>query len=716
MVSGTSGTGQFQYIKVEILEKQYPTLMVIGNSKAAVGYADNWAGRLVEKLNATYPTTTWSAGSAENLTDIFLKLPEILQANPQQVLCLDCWSNSVRAGTPINLVVDSLEMIYKEFAKGGTKFLFAPLPEDSTVNGAANLTAMKNYLVANHASEYIDTWTPLSSSNKLLLTYAHSPTDKVHTNQAGQDAALSAIISSGLISTIDINRRVPWTETDANIQTVGGRLRFRYPIFPAANTLLKVDDKYRLVRSVFQDNGTTAFVSTDINPVAPATLGRLNVKGAIYLYGSQGQMKFFDATNPTNNYNVFSNGNIFTSLYNGTGIFSVDGASGGKWRINSITTGIYRSAFTIGQNFNFNYGAQLEGFQLAVDSTTHSYLGATALPDISTVSFKPFTLTATGATTYPWASTVEIWGVPNAGANVSFTSGALALRVRAGNTLLNGNLSLAAGGYLNFNTPFGTSGYGIRDNSGTLEFKNNGGAWAAFGTSSGGITGTLTSGRIPYATGTSTVADNSNFLWDNTNQRLSLGTTTAVSRFNVGGNVTWSGSQAGLQAYFLGATYNDNTTAASGTAAGAGNPILIGAPTFTATNTGVILPNAYTMMISKPVAGTNITIQQNRALIVDGGLQTTAIYVQVNGATDANYTVTADDYWINLPTITANRTITLPASPGNRKLVFKNKNSTGFTWQFSTAVKDGADGSVTNLLNDTVYVLVFDGTDWNIEN
>jgi hypothetical protein len=136
-----------------------------------------------------------------------------------------------------------------------------------------------------------------------------------------------------------------------------------------------------------------------------------------------------------------------------------------------------------------------------------------------------------------------------------------------------------------------------------------------------------------------------------------------VGHLNVGGNVTWSGSQAGLQAYFLGATYNDNTTATSGTAAGAGNPILIGAPTFTATNTGVILPNAYTMYISKPIAGTNVTIQQNRALIVEG-LQTTSFYVQVNGATDANYTVTSDDYYINLPTITANRTMTLPASPG----------------------------------------------------
>jgi hypothetical protein len=64
------------------------------------------------------------------------------------------------------------------------------------------------------------------------------------------------------------------------------------------------------------------------------------------------------------------------------------------------------------------------------------------------------------------------------------------------------------------------------------------------------ITGTLTSGRVPYATGASTVADNANFLWDNTNQMLSVGTTTAVGHLNVGGNVTWSGSQVRIASLF----------------------------------------------------------------------------------------------------------------------------------------------------------------------
>jgi hypothetical protein len=50
--------------------------------------------------------------------------------------------------------------------------------------------------------------------------------------------------------------------------------------------------------------------------------------------------------------------------------------------------------------------------------------------------------------------------------------------------------------YLNFNTISGSSGYGFRDNGGTMEFKNSGGAWASLGSGGGGgtwgsITGTL---------------------------------------------------------------------------------------------------------------------------------------------------------------------------------------------------------------------------------
>jgi len=41
------------------------------------------------------------------------------------------------------------------------------------------------------------------------------------------------------------------------------------------------------------------------------------------------------------------------------------------------------------------------------------------------------------------------------------------------------NQLLSSGAYINFGTVQGSSGYGFRDNGGTLEFKNSGGAWTA---------------------------------------------------------------------------------------------------------------------------------------------------------------------------------------------------------------------------------------------
>ena len=44
-----------------------------------------------------------------------------------------------------------------------------------------------------------------------------------------------------------------------------------------------------------------------------------------------------------------------------------------------------------------------------------------------------------------------------------------------------GNIGLDAGGYINWDDTDGTSGYGFRDNSGTLQYKDSGGSWAGLG-------------------------------------------------------------------------------------------------------------------------------------------------------------------------------------------------------------------------------------------
>lgn len=58
--------------------------------------------------------------------------------------------------------------------------------------------------------------------------------------------------------------------------------------------------------------------------------------------------------------------------------------------------------------------------------------------------------------------------------------------------------------YLNWGSTSGTSGYGIRDNGGTMEFKNSGGAWTGFGSGGGGV-GPGTINEIAYFDTTTTV-------------------------------------------------------------------------------------------------------------------------------------------------------------------------------------------------------------------
>lgn len=133
--------------------------------------------------------------------------------------------------------------------------------------------------------------------------------------------------------------------------------------------------------------------------------------------------------------------------------------------------------------------------------------------------------------------------------------------------------------YINFNSLVGSSGYGIRDNGGTMEFKNSGGSWTGFGSGGGGSVGpgtineiayfnttttitslptatypsltelsyvkgvtsaiqtqlnakgtftlpALTAGSVLFSNGTTIIQDNANFFYDSINHYLGLGTAT----------------------------------------------------------------------------------------------------------------------------------------------------------------------------------------------
>lgn len=114
----------------------------------------------------------------------------------------------------------------------------------------------------------------------------------------------------------------------------------------------------------------------------------------------------------------------------------------------------------------------------------------------------------TGLNTMPNYTTAWIGSTINGIANAdSWDIGFLVSSVAKGRysamTLTkDGNISLNASAYYNWGATVGSSGYGFRDNAGTMEFKNSGGSWASIG--SGGGSGTVTS--VTSATGELTVA------------------------------------------------------------------------------------------------------------------------------------------------------------------------------------------------------------------
>lgn len=139
-----------------------------------------------------------------------------------------------------------------------------------------------------------------------------------------------------------------------------------------------------------------------------------------------------------------------------------------------------------------------------------------------------------------------------------------------------GNMLVPASSYHNYGTTSGSSGYGFRDNAGTMEFKNSAGSWTAFG-SGGGIGGSTgsTDNSILRADGTGGVTLQSSGLIIDDN-----------------GDITWLSSLSGASRTF--------------TAEGSASNIDL---TFTAKGTGIVnITNS--LRVASSINITNQTLSQ----------------------------------------------------------------------------------------------------------
>lgn len=105
-------------------------------------------------------------------------------------------------------------------------------------------------------------------------------------------------------------------------------------------------------------------------------------------------------------------------------------------------------------------------------------------------------------------------------------------------------------------------------------------------------------------------------------------------------------------------------------------------------------------------SGINI-INASGSITIDNKYTTTT-------ATDADTTISTTGVFYILPSVSANRNLTLPsASTAGLSILIWNKNTSGsFTWSFSSTVFDAASSTITTLTNTVFYRLISDGTRW----
>jgi hypothetical protein len=114
-------------------------------------------------------------------------------------------------------------------------------------------------------------------------------------------------------------------------------------------------------------------------------------------------------------------------------------------------------------------------------------------------TLKLFDIASTTSSTGATSSLFTVLSTGNIGIG---TSTPLSKLTVYGDALLEGSSR-----YLNFGTTTGSSGYGIRDNAGTLEFKNSGGSWTGIGTGGGGV-GSVPAFKVNKGGSNQTIAAN----------------------------------------------------------------------------------------------------------------------------------------------------------------------------------------------------------------
>lgn len=308
--SSVSCTWQVQSIKITSETKRNANLVVVGDSKTQGAFANAFANRYGTKLGTDYPSSIVYASGGATAADFLNLREELTYLNGVQYL-IHLGSNSIRGGATVVNTIKDLKELYTWLKGGGATVKVTIAPEDSTggASGAGvGLTALKNAMVAEFGSDYIDLWTGMATSN--VLNSGYNSGDGVHLNQAANDFIRSTVVSSGAFTTRPTNMIAPYRVTDNVVKTFGDSI-YLFPIEKRLGYIPTWTINGGLTTGILQDNGTTSGASA--TPLTAITGSVFNVTGMSSINGPAGALVFANqgSSLTTGRYSLLASSNEF---------------------------------------------------------------------------------------------------------------------------------------------------------------------------------------------------------------------------------------------------------------------------------------------------------------------------------------------------------------------------------------------------------------------
>ena len=175
-----------------------------------------------------------------------------------------------------------------------------------------------------------------------------------------------------------------------------------------------------------------------------------------------------------------------------------------------------------------------------------------------------------------------------------------------GNASISGSAVLESGAYLNFGDTVGEGGYGFRDNSGTLQFRNSGGNWSALGGGGSGSPGGSNT-QVQFNDGGSFGGDAGFTYNKNTDAVTAVNLSGSLTRLSDGTSYLQAGSNIGIVTQSNGSVTISSTAAPLTVASGS---VSVSSVSTLAASDGIIVVNegsnraALTASIGVPEEGT----------------------------------------------------------------------------------------------------------------